>query len=165
MSGLKGFTMIELIIVITLIGILGVYAQSRFDTVTFDERFFADDLISSLRFAQKYALTSGCGVQFNLTTTGFNVKSETNTDCSDTDPDITTFDKDVLRPWQGGAYVNQAPLPASITLTPDSIVFYPQGWACTSGGESTTTEQITLTGQSATRTINIECSTGFVHQT
>ncbi|MEC8011131.1 MAG: GspH/FimT family pseudopilin [Pseudomonadota bacterium] len=158
-----GFTMIELIVVITMIGILGVYAQSRFDKVPFDERYFADDVKSALRFAQKYALTTGCASRFNLTASGFTLTTETNAQCAN--DTVTAFSKDILRPWQGGAYTNLAPVPPSVSYSNTNVVFYPQGWACTADGESTTTTQITLTGQSAIRTFNIVCSTGFVYQT
>lgn len=162
----SGFTMIELIVVISLIGILGVYAQSRFDRTAFDERYFADDAKSAMRFAHKYALASGCATQFNMTATGFNLKTETAAEC--VTAEVTDFSKDILRPWQGGAYVNLAPKPASLTLSVQSVVFYPQGWAdcadTTASGESTSTVVFTLTGASSTRTINVVCSTGFVHQ-
>ncbi len=155
--------MIELIVVITLVGILGFYAQSRFDKVPFDERYFADDVKSAIRFAQKYALATGCATQFNLSASGYSLKTETSAECAN--DSVTVFSKDVLRPWQGGAYTNLSPVPASMTYSDASVIFYPQGWACTSDGESSTVTQISLNGTSATRVINIVCSTGFVYQT
>lgn len=173
--GLIGFTMIELIVVITLIGILGVYAQSRLSDEAFNERFFADDMVSALRFAQKVALSSGCAVRFNITATGFALLRETAAQCQTDSVTETAFGETVKRPWQGGDYVNQAPLPTTLTAptsTPqlasaplNGVIFFPQGWACNESGESTTTVQIALVGASATRTINIVCSTGFVYQT
>lgn len=161
--------------VITLIGILGVYAQSRFSDEAFNERFYADDMLSSLRFAQKVALTSGCAVRFNITGTGFQLLRETEAQCQTGSVVETAFGATVKRPWQGGDFVNQAALPATLTaptLTPqlvsapvNGVIFYPQGWACDESGESGTVVQISLVGVSATRTINIVCSTGFVYQT
>jgi len=157
----KGFTMIELIVVITLISILGVYAQSRFDSGAFEERYFSDDVISSLRFAQKYAIATGCAVQFNLTTTGFHLMAETESECSSAT--VSSFSRTVKRPWNNEPFVNQAALPPAITLTSTSVVFYPQGWACDATGSDYTTTSIALNG-GTNRTINVECNTGFVHQ-
>lgn len=174
---LSGFTMIELIVVITLIGILGVYAQSRFSSVPFDERFFADDMISALRFAQKTALSSGCAVRFNVTGTGYELLRESVAECNDASVDLTGFSATVKRPWQGGDYTNIQAIPASITTpipvttssvgtTPaNAVVFYPQGWACNDDGDVIDEVVITLTGTSATRVIRVVCSTGFVYQT
>jgi MSHA pilin protein MshC len=52
-----GFTMVELIAVLVIMGILAVVAAPRFfDRGTFDSRGFYDQVISSLRYAQKEAI-------------------------------------------------------------------------------------------------------------
>ena len=166
----NGFTMIELIMVITLIGVLSYFAATRIETNTFDERYYSDDIVSAYRYAQKFALSTGCQVQVTVNNSGFALFSNVNCVAGG----ASTFSQPILRPWSNTAFVNQAAVPANFQLQDTSnnpintninTVFYPQGWACTADGESTTTVTIQLVGTSATRILNIVCSTGFVYVT
>ncbi|NNL54079.1 MAG: prepilin-type N-terminal cleavage/methylation domain-containing protein [Woeseia sp.] len=62
-----GYTIIELVLVMSIIAILGAFAGPRFfDNTAFDERAYLDELASSLRYAQKVAVASGCRVRASI---------------------------------------------------------------------------------------------------
>jgi prepilin-type N-terminal cleavage/methylation domain-containing protein len=62
----KGFTLIEWLLVIILIGIVGATASPLLQHhQIFQERFFINDLSSMLRYAYKIATMTGCEVKIN----------------------------------------------------------------------------------------------------
>ena len=63
-----GFTLIEMVTVLTLVGALAAIAAPRFaDPSPFQVRGFYDEAMAAARYAQKIAIASGCKVrmQFN----------------------------------------------------------------------------------------------------
>src|SRR5580698_6612354 len=73
----KGFTLVELVIVMTVIGILAVTLGPRFFTQSvFSQRGYADELAAALRFAQKAAVSSQCPAQLTLTLTTYAVSQQ-----------------------------------------------------------------------------------------
>jgi len=67
-----GYTIIELVLVILIIAILGAAAGPRFfGKNTFEERAYLDELASSLRYAQKIAVASGCRVRVDIAGGGY----------------------------------------------------------------------------------------------
>ena len=65
-----GFTIVELILVIVIIGILAAVVGPRFFTRSnFDERFYFEEVLSTVRYAQKLAVASGCRIQVSQNST------------------------------------------------------------------------------------------------
>lgn len=68
----RGFTIVELIMVIVILGIISAVALPRFfDRKTFDERFYFEEVLSSVRYAQKLAVASGCLVKVTVNDGGY----------------------------------------------------------------------------------------------
>ena len=71
---MAGFTMVELITVMVLIGILGAIGYARFaDTTGFSNRSYADQVKSIIRYAQKLAITQNRAVFVRSEPNGFAV--------------------------------------------------------------------------------------------
>jgi len=69
---IRGFTIVELILVIVIIGILAAVVGPLFFTRSnFDERFYFEETLSAVRYAQKLAVASGCTIQFSLDQNGY----------------------------------------------------------------------------------------------
>lgn len=59
-----GFTLTELVIVMVLVGILAVVALPKYLTTTaFTGNFFYNDILTSIQYAQKYAVSTGCHIE------------------------------------------------------------------------------------------------------
>ncbi|MFT5740757.1 MAG: MSHA pilin protein MshA, partial [Gammaproteobacteria bacterium] len=75
----KGFTLIELVVVIVLLGILGVTALGKFQNLSADAQTAANNGIAS-------ELTSGSSINYAaslLGTTGFTALNADSLDCAD----------------------------------------------------------------------------------
>jgi MSHA pilin protein MshC len=60
-TGPAGFTLVELVVVMTIAGVLAATIGPKFfSQQTFSERGYADELAAALRLAQKTAVTSNC---------------------------------------------------------------------------------------------------------
>lgn len=68
-----GFTLIELVTVIVLLGTLMAIALPRmFNRSIFDQRGYATEVASAIRNAQKIAVASGCPVLVTITAANYN---------------------------------------------------------------------------------------------
>lgn len=148
----SGFTVVELITVIVIIGILTSISAPKFiGNDAFAARGAHATLLSSLRLAQKTALAQRKTVYANINTTARTV-------CLGYDASCTTA---VIDPATNAGYSKTLPSSVNLTTTLASIAF-------TSSGKESANNIVTLTVQNnvvsePARSITIERDTGYVH--
>jgi MSHA pilin protein MshC len=148
----SAFTILEAVVVIVVIGILFSVAAPRFLAMSsFNASQAHRQALSDLRFAQRRAMSSGCPVQVDFSTTGYTVTQRTS--CR-----TGTFTQPLVDPT-----TNQAPFAitlagvTSISSTVDPLIFDTIGRVTTTAGV-TTNATITVGG----RTLQAVGETGLV---
>jgi MSHA pilin protein MshC len=147
----EGYTLVELVVVITIIGILSAYMAPRFWTQqTFSDRGYVDELAAALRSTQKAAVITGCAAQLTLSTSSYvaSQQAASGNACNASD---TTWSTPLLGA-DGSAIHNTAP--ANTTASPSGIFrFDTQGRLSLSPATTITV---------GTHTISILAGTGLV---
>ena len=149
----SGFTLIELVVVILLLGILSVVAMGRmFDGNQFAARGFFDDTVTAVRFAQKLAVSTGCEVRVSLSGSGYALDQPANrADCT-----TGAFDKTEVNPANRTIpYANDEVAGLTLTPTPTTIVFDAQGLAASDA-------LVVMTGPGASYQFSVSSATGLV---
>ena len=139
----RGFTLIELIMVIVLLGVLAVFAAPRiFNSDDFNARGFHDETLSLLRYAQKTAIAQRRTVCVALNPTGVALTID-----SDSPADGTCNAAPALpnAPRGGSGLAGSV---ASFEFTPLGSI------------NPATAVTITIAGSS---NIQVEAGTGYVH--
>lgn len=149
----KGYTLVELVIVIIVVGILAATIMPRFaNRADFDQAGFHDQAASALQYARKIAVASRRYVCITGNTTGLSFQLDPRLPESVTVP--PTCSVAISLPGANNSCgTNKICPPSSVTLGASSFYFDPQGRA-----SATTT--ITMTGQPS---IRVEQGTGYVH--
>lgn len=150
-----GFTIIELVTVLVLVGALAVFVVPRLNPQGFDRYGFRQEVLSAARYAQKTAMASGCDVQLAVSAGADTVTLNYRTNGTDTTcgPDANPFNDSVQSPSSGGAFSLNAP--GDVDITSGGTVVY-DGFGNPSGG---------LTIAFATGpAITIEAVTGYAHE-
>lgn len=116
-----GYTLVELVVVLAIIGLIAVVAAPRFfGNSVFEERAYRDELISALRYARNLAVGSGCPVRVRINSTDYDMAQQAVSagHCNTAD---ATWPVTVLLP-DGQAFNGTAP--SGITAAPPLTVVF-----------------------------------------
>lgn len=156
-AGQRGFTLVELIIVMVLLGIMAIVALPRLaGSDAFNEAGFHTEVVAALRYAQKTAVSHRRLVCAQLTSTTVTLQvaaSNPANDCGAT-----------LLPAPNGAAAFASTTRTSLALTagtlPATLFFQPDGRITTNvAGSNLWTAGITIADQPV---ITIAGATGYV---
>jgi len=138
-----GFTLVELIMTMVIIGIIAVVAVPRFsDNNVFQSRGFADQVLASLRYAQKVAIARHSNVCANYSTSPNRLTLMMT---------VTTSCDTALSFSSGNSYI-EAPSGVTFSMSAASIIF-------DALGRPTPPATATV----GTTAIIVEAETGYVH--
>lgn len=148
-----GFTLVELIMVMVIVGILAVAALPRFiERQTFDARGFYDQTLAMLRYGQKVAIAQRTNVFVNVDVAGSTICLTYAADPTCNSASIQF----VVNPADNARYIETSPNGIALTSTVSSFSF--------SGlGAATQSAVISISYGGTTHTITVEGTTGYVH--
>jgi len=152
MPGNRGFTLVELVLVIVIAGILAAIASPRFfQSTVYTQRAYADELAAALRLAHKVAVASDCPTLLTLTASGYAVAqpAAAGNTCSAQTPTIWSTPVIGL-----DAAAVQDSAPAGVVVSPTGTVEFLGTGALTAGSATTLTI--------GSHTITIDAVTGLV---
>ena len=158
MARMRGFTLVELIVVIMLMAILAAAAAPRFfDAGAFEGPAFAHEVASAARYAQKLAVTSGCPVRVSVPdATHYALHQPQNAPGASCD---TTYTRAVAHPATGEAFAAAAPTGVTIGGTvPLTVEFRASGIPFSTGGVALADVVIPVSG----KTVTIHAGSGYV---
>lgn len=147
----RGFTFVELILIIVLLGIMSFFAGARLnDRNSANARGFADQVASTLRFAQKAAIAQRRNVYVNIDASARRVRA-----CLDA---ATTCATPLSSPGGGSLDITGA---SGITLTSGSTQFLFDALGRPSFASTLT---LTTSASGLTFSVIVETESGYVRR-
>lgn len=146
---MRGYSIVELVVIIVVVAILAVTAMPRFFAIfVFQDRAFYEEAIASMRYAQKLAVATHCPVRVEFTAAGYSLYRPANNGLCDTGPYNTAVtDPSNLQ----AVYARSAP--GGVTPTAANFSF-------TAGG-TTAADVVIVIGDHSFR---VHAATGFVQE-
>jgi MSHA pilin protein MshC len=149
-AGQGGFTLIELVMTMIVVGILAVVILPKFfDNSVFASRGFHDETLAVLRYAQKAAVAQRHTVCVTFTSTSVTLK------VASAPPPAIACNMDLSGPTGGAPYRIDAPSGVSYSAVPSDFYF-------TALGQASSGQTLQIAG--VAKMITVEAETGYVYE-
>lgn len=148
-----GYTVVELVVVMVVMGILAANAVPRFFTASrFEEMGYTDELLAAARYAQTFAIAGRCDTRLEIDADGYDLWLRQN-DC-----DAGAFTRPVSRPG-AGSWSGESP--SGVSVASMDIYFDAQGRPHdTVSGVLLASPQVVAVGGF---NLTVEHTTGYAH--
>ena len=151
----RGFTVVELVTSVVILGLIAAIASPRFFTTSpFETAGFAAEVRAGLRHAQATAMASGCDIRVSLGSGGFLLQRWSGgASCNDHAGTLTTMAR-----AGGGSYSRS--VPSGVTVSTATLYFDSMGRPRDASSGTLLSSAQTLTVGTETLIVNAE--TGFI---
>lgn len=148
-----GFSLVELVMVLVILGILAVVAIPRFTGGTpYEARGYFDELVAAARYTQLQATVTGCRAQFQIDGAGNYALFHEDLPCGSEPPAFSN--QPMTHPTRGGAFTGTAP--SGVTVTGNVTVVF------NALGVPDTNPVVTVDDGGVNRDFQIHSETGYV---